>query len=196
MNNFDEGFLRNIANNIPQGDFSPFNKNDLGKTKRYIKGMLGALSDKKSIIVEADYSAYGSGFASYINVKISKKDKSDIIITKDKSSITEEHDGLLIYLSLVAPYWYYGKGVWWNNYENGISNSGGGSFLTPESKKQINLNLWQNEIDFITQLFDTYQIRLLEQKELEKNLWFDVTIKSNLANKQLTVFDCFFHWED
>jgi hypothetical protein len=196
MNNFTEDYLRNTAQDIPQGDFTPYNKKDVGKAKRYIKGMLGALSDKKSIIVLPDYNSYGSGFASYINVKISKKDKSDVTITKDKNKTTEEHDGLLLYISLVAPYWVYGKSVWWDNYSDGSYIGGGGSFLESHRLSNSNAVLWQSEIDYITSLFDEYQIRLLTQQEANTQLDFDVEIKSNLAEKQLTVFDCFYHWED
>jgi hypothetical protein len=196
MNNFSEDYLRNTAQDIPQDDFTPYNKNDVGKTKRYIKGMLGALSDKKSIQILPDYKSYGSGFASYINVKISKKDKSDVIIIKEKNRTVEQHDGLLLYISLVAPYWVYGKSDWWDNYSDGSYIGGGGSFLESHSLSNSNTSLWQSEIDFITSLFDEYQIRLLTNKEAQTPLWFDVKIKSNLAEKQLQIFDCFFHWED
>ena len=80
---FNEEYLRKAAADKVQGDFAPFNKQDIGKVQRYVKGMLGQLSDNKRIVVEPDYKAYGSGFASYINVKISKKDKSDTIVVKN-----------------------------------------------------------------------------------------------------------------
>jgi hypothetical protein len=196
MHNFTEEFLKNIATNKVQGDFSPYNKNDLGKTKRYIKTILGRLSDKKSIILLPDYESYGSGFASYINVKISKKDKSDVTILNEKNRTIESHDGLLLFISTVAPYWYYGKGKWWDNYSDGSYKGGGGNFLIPESCRQTNLKIWQDEINYITALFTEYRMTLLTEKELEQSLPFKIEIESNLANKQLTVFDCFFHWED
>jgi hypothetical protein len=196
VNNFTEDFLRNIANNNPEGDFSPFNKKDISKNKRYLKGMIGMLSEKKSILIDADYASYGSGFASYINIKISKKDKSDVTTIKDNNRTIDEHDGLLIYVSLVAPYWYYGKGNWWDNYSDGSYTGGGGNFLMPDSIKATNMEIWQNEIDHITKLFDDYRIRLLTMTEVELPLWFEVEMKSNLAGRHLTVFDCFFHWDD
>jgi hypothetical protein len=193
---FTEVFLRNAAADQVQGDFTPFNKGDIGKVKRYVKGMLGRLSDNKRIKVEADFSAYGSGFASYINVKISKKDKSDTIIEKNGNRTTEKKDAILLYISLLAPYWYFGKGDWWDNYTNGEFTGGSSNFLTPESINQYNKPLWETEIEQITRLFEEFRYVLLTKKEVEQALWFDVKIVSNLGEKPYTVFDCLFHWED
>ena len=194
--NFTEEYLRNLATDQVQGDFTPFNKNDIGKVKRYIKGMLGQLSDNKRIVVEADYSAYGSGFASYINVKISKKDKSDVKIIKDGKRTIDEHDGLLLYISLLSPHWYFGKGSWWDNYSDGSYIGGGGNFLTPDSINEYNKSLWATEVEQITRLFEEFRYALLTKKEVEQTLDFEVKITSNLGEKPYTVFDCFFHWED
>jgi hypothetical protein len=196
MNDFTEGYLRNLAADKVQGDFPPFNKGDIGKIKRYIKGMLGRLSDNRRLNVEADYSAYGSGFASYINVKISKKDKSDTTIIKEKKRTVENKDGVVLYISLLSPYWYFGQGEWWDNYSDGSYIGGGGGFLTTNSIKKYNKSLWEKDVESITALFDEYRYRLLTKEELEKPLGFDVLIKSNFLDRELTVFDCFFHWED
>ncbi len=194
--NFTEEYLRNLAADQVQGDFTPFNKNDIGKVKRYIKGMLGRLSDNKRIVVEADYSAYGSGFASYINVKISKKDKSDTIIEHNGNKTVEKKDALLVYISLLSPYWYFGKGDWWNNYTNGEYSGGSNNFLTPDSINRYNKTLWNDDIEYITRLFEEFRYALLTKKEVEQTLDFEVKITSNLGEKPYTVFDCFFHWED
>jgi hypothetical protein len=193
---FTETYLRNAATDQVQGDFPPFNKNDIAKVKRYVKGMLGRLSDHHHIVVLPDYSAYGSGFASYINVKISKKDKSDTTFVKDGNRTTEKKDGLLLYISLLAPFWYFGKGDWWDNYSNGVYQSGSSNFLMPDSIKKYNKDLWETEIEQITRLFEEYRYALLTQKEVEKQLDFEVKIASNLGEKPYTVFDCLFHWED
>ncbi len=195
-NLFTEEYLRNAAADQVQGDFTPFNKNDIGKVKRYVKGMLGRLSDNKRINVEADYSAYGSGFASYINVKISKKDKSDTVITKEGNRTTEKKDAILLYISLLAPYWYFGKGDWWDYSINGEYQGGSSNFLMPESINKYNKPLWKTEIEQITRLFEEFRYGLLTKKEVEQSLDFEVKIKSNLGEQPYTVFDCFFHWED
>jgi hypothetical protein len=196
MNNFSEKYLRSLATDNVEGDFSPYNKNNLDKTKRYIKGILGQLSDRKSIIVEPDYNAYGSGFASYINVKIAKKNKSDCIVTKNGNKISVDKNALLMYISMVAPYWYIGGVKWSENYLNNEYQGGTMPFLMPENIKNYDKEMWQVDIDHITALLNDYQIRLLTQREAEKPLWFEIDIDTNMGSKPYTVFDCFFHWED
>ncbi len=193
---FTEAYLRNLAADNVQGDFTPFNKGDIGKIKRYVKGMLGRLNDRKNTNIQADFSAYGSGFASYVNVKISKKNKTDTTIEKTANQITEKKDAILVYISLLAPYWYFGKGDWWDNYVNGEYRGGSSNFLQPDSVKFYNKTLWDGEIEHITRLFEEYRYTLLTEQEVEKSLWFDVDITTNLGNKPYTVFDCLFHWED
>jgi hypothetical protein len=193
---FTETYLRALAADQVHGDFAPFNKKDIGKVQRYVKGMLGRLSDNHRILVLPDYKAYGSGFASYINVKISKKDKSDTTIVKEGNRTTEKKDALLLYISLLAPYWYFGKGDWWDNYSNGKFMGGSSNFLMPDSIKKYNKDLWETEIEQITRLFEEFRYTLLTQKEVEKPLDFEVKIVSNLGEKPYTVFDCLFHWED
>lgn len=192
-NIFTEEYLRNLASDKVQGDFTPFNTNDIGKVRHYIKVMLGRLSDNHNLNVEADYKSYGSGFASYINIKISKKDKSDMTIVKEKNGTYEQIDGLYIYVSLLSPYWYFGKGYWW---KNRLTGGSGDSFLQPEDINLFNKILWSRQVEEITNLFDEFRYRLLTEKEVEKQLWFNMNIKTVLNDPPYTVFDCFFHWED
>ncbi len=196
MIEFTEEYLRNLAADRVQGDFTPFNKNDIAKVKRYVKGMLGQLSDNKRINVVADFGSYGSGFASYINVKISKKDKSDTL-TQQKANRTEETTtGLLVYVSLLAPYWYFGGVEWFSSYKDKQHEGGSMPFLTPNDIKKYNPALWSVEIEQITRLFEEFRYTLLSQKEVEQPLDFKVNIKTNLGEEPYTVFDCLFHWED
>lgn len=193
---FNETYLRNLAADKVQGDFTPFNKNDVQKVKRYVKGMLGRLSDNKRLVVEADYSSYGSGFASYINVKISKKDKSDSQFQKKGNKTEVNTEGLLLYVSLLAPYWYFGGVKWFSSYLGTDFQGGTMPFLTPRDIRQYNAARWEEEVEHITRLFEEYRYTLLTEQEVEQALDFNVEIKSNLGEKPYTVFDCLFHWED
>ncbi len=194
--NFSENYLRNLATDKVQGDFTPFNKNDVQKVNRYIKGMLGRLSDKKSLIVEADFSSYGSGFASYINVKLSKKNKLDSQIKQKGNKIEVTTEGVLLYISSLSPHWYFGGVKWFSSYLDNKFQGGTMPFLTPRNIRQYNTALWGDDIEYITRLFEEYRYTLLTEQEVEKDLWFDVDIKANLGEKPYSVFDCFFHWED
>jgi hypothetical protein len=83
QNNFNETYLRTLVKGDLQGNFEPFLNNETYEVEGYIQQMLGRLKDRIAIKIQADFTAYGSGFASYINVKITKKDRSDTIFTKE-----------------------------------------------------------------------------------------------------------------
>ena len=193
---FTEQYLRNLAADKVQGDFTPFNKNDVQKVNRYIKGMLGRLSDKKSLIVDADFHNYGSGFASYINVKLSKKNKSDSIFKQKGNKIEVDTEGVLLYISSVAPYWYFGGVKWFSSFVDDKFQRGTMPFLAPQDIRKYNKSLWADDIEHVTRLFEEHRYTLLTEQEVEKSLWFDLDIKANMGEKPYTVFDCFFHWED
>jgi hypothetical protein len=193
---FNETYLRKLVKGDLQGDFAPFLNNDVFEVEEYIKQMLGRLKDHNSIKIQADFGAYGSGFASYINVKITKKDRSDTIFTKVGKLNVESKNSLLLYISLLSPYWYSGGANWSENYLDGKFQGGSMPFLRPEDNAKYDKTIWQDEIDFITQQFDEFRYRLLTQTELEPYLNFDIDIPTIVADKPYQVFDCFFYWED
>jgi hypothetical protein len=194
--NFNEIYLRTLVKGDLQGDFGPFLNNETYEVEGYIQQMLGRLKDRIAIKIQADFTAYGSGFASYINVKITKKDRSDTTFTKEGKLNVESKKSLLLYISLLSPYWYFGGANWSENYLNGKFQGGSMPFLRPEDNAKYDKTIWQDEIDFITQHFDEYRYRLLTQTELEPYLNFDIEIPTIVADKPYQVFDCFFYWED
>ncbi len=196
MTNFSEQYLRNLAKGELQGGFTPFLNNETYEVERYIQKMLGRLKDHNMIKIQADFEAYGSGFASYTNVKITKKDRSDTKTTKKGNLIVEHKNSLLLYISNLCPYWFLGGIEWSENYLNGAYQGGTMPFLRPENNAKYDKKIWQDEIDFITQHFDEYRYRLLTQTELEPYLNFDIEIPTIIADKPYQVFDCFFYWED
>lgn len=57
------------------------------------------LKNNRTINVEPDFNYYGSGFASYISIRISKRDNSDSTISTDKNRVTKHTKGILLYIS-------------------------------------------------------------------------------------------------
>jgi hypothetical protein len=191
-----EEFLNQLAKEKVIGDFPPFDTGDIDEVEKYIKAIIGRLKDNYQIIVEPDFNYYGSGFASYINVRISKKDKSDTKTTQDKNKLTHWTKGLLFYISNLTPYWYYGASEWTVSTENGKYVGGSSGYLRPESIDQVDNELWSIEIEKAKAVFDQFRYRLLTKEEVEKQVNFDTTIRTVLADKPYDVFDFFFHWED
>ncbi len=193
---FTEEYLRNLVSGKVQGNFAPFSTGDLFAVENYIKQMLGRLKNSRTVKIEADYDAYGSGFASYISVKISKKDKSDTTISNESDLLLEWKEGLLVYISLLSPYWIVGDANWSENYLDRKYQGGSMPFLRPEHIDNYDKEMWQPEITAINEIFNEYRYGLLTKIELEKHLWFDVEIPTIIADKPYRVFDCFFYWED
>jgi hypothetical protein len=195
MNNFSEQFLRNLVAEKVQGDFPPFKSEQQSVVVKYIKEIVGRLSDNKIWIVEADYNNYQSGFASFVPVKISKKNKSDTEIRHDNGLIIENKDSLLLYFSKLSPYWYYGQGRW-TDYVRDTKRSSSTHFLRPEEQKKVNKNLWEHDIETLTRQLEEYRYTLLDRKEVTQDLHFKIDIPTVIADRTYQVFDCFFYWED
>jgi hypothetical protein len=194
--NFTETYLRNLIAEKVQGDFEPFQNGNIQEVEAHIKIMLGRLRDNKNIKIEADFDAYGSGFASYINVKITKRDRSDTVFSKNGEIEIEDKNGLILYISNLSPFWYFGGENWTENYLKGIFQGGTMPFLRPENREKYDKKLWQDDVNHIINLFDEYRYRLLTETELEPYINFKTEIASIMADKPYQIFDCFFHWED
>ena len=194
--NFTEEFLRKMCAGNVIGDFSPFDSGKIKEVEEYLKKLVGHLSGNHKIVLKADFDSYGSGFASYVSIKVSKRDKSDTKITRNGNRITEWTDGLLLYISKLTPYWYLGASDWTVNFEDEQWKGGSGGFLSAESFNEIDQTFWHTEIRDIKKTFDEFRYNLLTEQELNKTLWFDIKIPTILASKPFQVFDCFFYWED
>lgn len=195
-----EEFLRKLCNDEAYWEFKPLIKKNYRKIEKYIKTIkqiVSKISQNSKIIVDAKYNYYGSGFASYINIKIRKVSKSDTKTTIKKNTQTESIEGIEIYVSNLSPYWYYGSSYRYNTYENGIKESGGSYwFLRPDSIEKYDNTIWETTISEIKKVFEWYGYTLLTKQEVGKELWFDVNIETNIGKKPYKVFDCFFHRYD
>lgn len=186
--------IQNLVNDVVTGDFYPFNTAQIDWVEAYIRNVVGSLSDIRSIQVEADFNNFGSGFASFVPVKISKKDRSDVTTTQQNHQITQHTNGILIYLCKLSPHWYAGASEWTLTLENGQFHSASNQFLSPQDWDKINWSTWQHEFNQIVDKMKQFQYQLLEQSELIKPV--EIKISSNLLDGNPKIFDCFFHWED
>jgi len=193
---YSEDFLQRLANEKVTGDFYPFDTGDIDKVEDYIRQIVGRLKNNHTIHVEPDFDYHGSGFASYISIRISKRDHSDSIITTDKNRITKDTKGILLYISNLAPFWYYGGSEWSVTTENGKFLSGSSGYIFPNDIHNYDTEKWNNEIEKIKLILSHFHYNLLTKEALEKTLDFEINIASNLIDGKPKVFDCFFHWED
>jgi hypothetical protein len=193
---FSEEYLRRIARNEVVGDFPPFTLGSITKTENYIRKMVARLASISTILVEADFDNYGSGFASYVEVRISKRDRSDSITLAQSQRVTYETNGLMLYVSKLTPYWFYGGSEWAKNYTEGKHTGGASMFLEPASQANINQTVWQHDSQLIEAVLQEFRYSLLTSTELVQPAPSDISIRTVLADKPYSVFDCFFYWED
>jgi hypothetical protein len=193
---FTEEYLRSLVAVNVMGDFPPFLSGDKSAVKAYARQMIESLDRRHTLKIKPDYNSYGSGYASYINIEVTQKDKSDTVIRKEKDEIVEHKSSLLVYVSKLVPYWYFGGMQWTERYKEGEYQGGSGSFLRTENITKYDRNIWQYDIDFIQKYFCEYGYELLSKEELQKELWFKTDIDTFLGQKPYEVFDCFFYWND
>ncbi|MCA0428854.1 MAG: hypothetical protein LCH37_15565 [Bacteroidetes bacterium] len=193
---YSADFLRDLAKDKVTGDFYPFDTGNIENVINYIRQLVGSLSDNPSLIIEPDFDYYGSGFASYIPVRVSKRDNSDSTITTAKNRVSKETKGILLYISNLTPFWYFGGSEWSVTTENGRQVSGSSGFLFPEDNNAYDTTKWETDMERIKFTLNQFNYQLLKQDELETPLDFDLTLASNFITGKPRVFDCFFHWND
>ena len=193
---FSEDYLRRMVRAEVTGDFPPFTLGSITKVENYIRKLVARLATSPTLVVEADFNSYGSGFASYVEVRISKRDGSDRITRAQGQRITHDYKGLVLYISRLTPYWFYGGSEWAKTYEEGRCTGSGFTFLTPESPASIDQTLWQHDRQLVEALVQEFRYSLLTPTELRQPAPADLAIATILADKPYSVFDCFFYWED
>ncbi|MDJ0365269.1 hypothetical protein QMK33_08895 [Hymenobacter sp. H14-R3] len=193
---FCEDYLRSIVANKVVGDFPPFTSGSITKTDNYIRKVLARLSSSATLLFEADFSSYGSGFASYVEVRVSKKDRSDTVTLAKYQRVTYETTGLLLYISRLTPYWFYGGSDWGKTYEQGQLTGGGHRFLDSDSQDTINQALWQPDRQHVEAVLQEFRYGLLTPEELQQPAPAGIFVPTVLSDGPYTVFDCFFYWQD
>ncbi|MDQ2773115.1 MAG: hypothetical protein M3Y54_21735 [Bacteroidota bacterium] len=193
---FSEEYLRRIIHDKVVGDFPPFTLGSIVKIEAYIRKILGRLSSISSLLIEADFDSYGSGFASYVEIKIAKSDGSDSHTLAQSQRATHETNGLKLYISRLTPYWFYGGSTWAKTYDDGRLTGGWSMFLEPESQASINQSVWQHDRQLIEAVLGEFRYGLLTAEELIQPAPANIFIPTVLADRPYKVFDCFFYWQD
>jgi hypothetical protein len=199
-----DDFLSGLAGDKLTRDVFPFNTGDEKLVLDYIKKIGGRLNSIHTISAEADFSNYGSGYASFVNVFVSKRNGSGTVVetkvNKSKETLSvKTTTGLELYISKLCPYWFYGaasKSI--TTDKDGAFRSSSGGFLTPQSMKDVDRAVWNSDIENIKNVMLEYQYTLLTDEELSERVSpaVDSMIYTELSNPPFHVFDAFFHWED
>lgn len=189
---FSNDILKRIIDVRTVEEFYPYTGEsfaEIGNEVDYfIKQVVNQFKNSKVITIETEFDHYGSGFASYVDVFITKKDGSSIKEIDDITWI----QGVSLYLCRLAPVAVFGKN------EKTKDKNGGGSFgflrednvgTTPEGN-------WEEIIDEVTNVLKQNQIQLLNRDLIMKPLEFEIEIHTILKDSNYNIFDVLFYWED
>jgi hypothetical protein len=193
---FTREYLLDLAEGKIRGDMAPFTTGNPANIEQHLKKMVSRMQRIYSLTVVADFTHYGSGYASYVHLYISKKDKSGMSVEWNGEKRTEVTTGLMLYLCRLAPYAVYAIGDWATTYENDKVIGGGSHFIEPENIGTIPDGDWDTELSILENVVTEYGYTMLSQDILDKPLDFQVRIPTILSQPPYSVFDCLFYWED
>ncbi|WP_163831843.1 hypothetical protein [Spartinivicinus ruber] len=184
--NINESNIRKIVGRYPVGDFPPFSNSDTKACNQYARKLCNKIESSKVLEVILEPDSYGSGYASYFDLFITKKDKS-FYVQKDGYI---EIKGISLYISRLAPIAVFGEGEKAINETDGFASH----FLDCSCISSYPVGDWSIELNEVRNFLNIYKYTLLLKKEVLKPLWFSVEIPTILDSEH--VFDALFYWED
>ena len=150
--------------------------------------MVSDIDSSKVIKVEADFTSYGSGYASYVDVFCYKRDGSSMKVTEHGQDIS----GIALYLCKLAP-----VAVWGENSKSKHSKGGCYGFLSPETVESLPEGDWNEFMFILKDKLNKHRIEILKKRYVRQALDFDTKIPTLLnTNNAYKVFDALFYWED
>jgi hypothetical protein len=179
--------LKSVIDGNSIGSFFPYQGGSELEIESYIKTIVADLDRSAIIKADADYSMYGSGYASYVDIFCYKKDNTS---TVQKGGVYYL-DGIQIFISRLAPVAVFGK-------ENRSKHKHGGSFgfIRPNSVGTTPEGDWEYFVDEIKRKLASYNISLLNKRYVSQVLHFETKITTILDDGEYKIFDAFFYWED
>ena len=162
-----------------------------GKTDDEIESLLtdlvAALQARPELSIEAEFSSYGSGWASFVDVFCARSAGRSTVAASNGESITT---GIRLYVSRLTPLAVYGMGEVRRDPRGRAWN-----FLEPQGIGTV-ADSWNLELDLILTVLQQFELLVLPRKLAERHLPFDADLDTNLGQAPFTVFDAIFHWYD
>ncbi len=193
---FSDDFLRRLAEGHIQGDVPPFSTGDAAAVEAHLRRLVARLAADPRLLVTADFGSYGSGYASYVPVRVSRRDGRDTRTTTQGRNVTEDTAGVLAYLCRLAPYWFYGGSNWSVTQRAGQPHSGSSGFLAADSRAGLDQPAWATDLGRLEERLCLAGYQLLPPALLAQPAPARINVPTVLADPPYQVFDCFFYWED
>jgi hypothetical protein len=156
-----------------------------------LRRVVASLNRLPSVVVEhAEFDDYGSGYASYVEVSITKRDGS---LRQDTGAGWIDVECLGVLLCRLAP-----VACLLRPSVRSSGPNGAGAYSLPEANRVIAEpdQRWKYECDQIKSLLDHHDVTLIGPDPLTLPLSGAQFVETNLADSALDVFDAWFHWRD
>ncbi|MEU4224778.1 hypothetical protein AB0F17_10830 [Nonomuraea sp. NPDC026600] len=137
----------------------------------------------------AEFRHYGAGYASYVDIFITKRDGS---MRRSENGWTDV-EGLTLALCRLAP-----LAALFKLDVQSSGPGGAGSRGLPDLSLVTDTALpgWEEEFRQIGQALDRHDIALLDSQVLSLPIGAELRVETNLGDPPYSVFDAWFHWMD
>ncbi|TDE60317.1 hypothetical protein E1295_00265 [Nonomuraea mesophila] len=181
--------LRNAVNDQPAGAEGVW-AGGRASVEGFLRWVVADLDRMPQLSVHhAEFGHYGSGYASYVDVLITKRDGS----TRRSEGGWTHVEGLPLNLCRLAPLAALCRPRVHSAGPGGAGSSGLPvlSLVTDEAPPG-----WEQEYRQIRQVLDRHDITLLDSRTLGRRLEAGLVVDTILGDPPYTVFDAWFHWID
>lgn len=195
---FSNEQLKKLIEGQCVGKHYPYNTNNEDEIEGHIRRLFYRLKRIPNLIVEAEWSHFGSGYASFVEFFCYRKE--DVVTEDDSYGFRHfEIRGLIVDISRLAPVAIMGEDernrtirVETNEFRNGAwSNLIGGSPTLEVDEK------YQEMAKAIQQALAEFDIQLLDKVYLNQPLPFKANIPTIYReSKDYLIMDAIFYWED
>ena len=191
---FDEATLRAIIDCLPRGDFGPFAAGDEEAAENYACQLRAAITASNQFAVYQHADEYGSGYASFFDLFISKQPLQTALADGENRTI----DGITLYINRLAPIAVFGSEQVTVKQSRPGTIQGWRGHIPVAQLNQLPSGDWREELTTINYWLQQYGYRLLDQASAQQPLPFnaaDVGYTWNLFGTG-TVYDALFYWVD
>ncbi|GII85285.1 hypothetical protein Ssi03_32750 [Sphaerisporangium siamense] len=161
-----------------------------GPVEGFLRRVVADLNRLPRLIVHhAEFGHYGSGYASYTDVFLTKRDGSMRRAANDWTEV----EGVSLALCRLAPF-----AVLLTPSRRSSGPDGAGTYSLPELSRVADTDPpgWEQECRQVHQVLDRHGVVLLGSPVLGLPLDEGLHVETILGDPPYTVFDAWFHWMD
>ena len=193
---FTDEQLRNLIAGKMIGDSYPYDTNDDNEVEAHIRRLFYRLNRIPGIICEAEWDHFGSGYASFVEFFCYReKDKHH---TENKWTREEKTDGLLLYISRLAPVAIMGEDTRYKTFRIETGDEIGGAYGSLTSPSQLRISQKFLPISQkITEVLTEFGYELLREEMVNMPLPFQAKIPTIYSEpRDYVLMHAIFYWED